>query len=155
MPRSVWKGPFVDGYLLKKAGAVRDSRIGFLGHTYPGMLDMYSDFTMVTAQTGAHIELLEMCDLDKCVRSAGDAEVRRKLAETRETFTLESCGEDDLNWAARVAASESISGCSRPLGAGCAWGSPSKTPSTLGSKTRTAHRSSLSLATCVPQAHTG
>ena len=28
MTRSVWKGPFVDGYLLKKAEAVRDS-----GHT--------------------------------------------------------------------------------------------------------------------------
>jgi len=25
MPRSVWKGPFVDGYLLKKAEAVRES----------------------------------------------------------------------------------------------------------------------------------
>jgi small subunit ribosomal protein S19 len=25
MPRSVWKGPFVDGYLLKKADAVRSS----------------------------------------------------------------------------------------------------------------------------------
>ena len=25
MPRSVWKGPFVDGYLLKKAQAVRES----------------------------------------------------------------------------------------------------------------------------------
>ena len=25
MPRSVWKGPFVDGYLLKKAGAARES----------------------------------------------------------------------------------------------------------------------------------
>ena len=25
MVRSVWKGPFVDGYLLKKAGAVRES----------------------------------------------------------------------------------------------------------------------------------
>ena len=25
---------------------VNRSRIGFLGHTYPGMLDMYSDFTM-------------------------------------------------------------------------------------------------------------
>ena len=24
MPRSVWKGPFVDGYLLKKAAAVRE-----------------------------------------------------------------------------------------------------------------------------------
>lgn len=26
MPRSVWKGPFVDGYLLKKAEAVGDSK---------------------------------------------------------------------------------------------------------------------------------
>jgi len=25
VPRSVWKGPFVDGYLLKKAEAARDS----------------------------------------------------------------------------------------------------------------------------------
>jgi small subunit ribosomal protein S19 len=25
MPRSVWKGPFVDGYLLKKAEKARDS----------------------------------------------------------------------------------------------------------------------------------
>lgn len=25
MPRSVWKGPFVDGYLLKKAAVARDS----------------------------------------------------------------------------------------------------------------------------------
>lgn len=25
MPRSVWKGPFVDGYLLKKAETARDS----------------------------------------------------------------------------------------------------------------------------------
>ena len=25
MPRSVWKGPFVDGYMLKKAEAVRES----------------------------------------------------------------------------------------------------------------------------------
>lgn len=25
MPRSTWKGPFVDGYLLKKAAAAKDS----------------------------------------------------------------------------------------------------------------------------------
>ena len=25
MPRSVWKGPFVDGYLLKKADTARDA----------------------------------------------------------------------------------------------------------------------------------
>jgi L-arabinose isomerase len=49
------------------AGVVRNlrkARMGFLGHTYPGMLDMYSDFTQHQAQLGTHIEVLEMCDLD-------------------------------------------------------------------------------------------
>jgi L-arabinose isomerase len=86
------------------ASALRASRIGFLGHTYPGMLDMYSDFTMVSAQTGAHIEALEMCDLAKCVDEATDEEVRAVLARTRDTFTLENCSDDDLEWAAKVAA---------------------------------------------------
>jgi L-arabinose isomerase len=86
------------------ANALRASRIGFLGHTYPGMLDMYSDFTMVSAQTGAHIEVLEMCDLDKCVSSATDAEAGEKLRVARDVFTLENCSEGDLAWAAKVAA---------------------------------------------------
>src|SRR3954453_5718625 len=38
---------------VRAAAVARDlrrSRIGFLGHTYPGMLDMYTDFTAVHAQ---------------------------------------------------------------------------------------------------------
>lgn len=55
-------------------------RFGFLGNTYNGMLDMYSDFTMVQAQTGAHIEILEMCDLDRMLRQVTEDEVeKRKL----------------------------------------------------------------------------
>src|SRR5207245_1072096 len=84
--------------------ALRTSRIGVLGHTYPGMLDMYTDPTMVTAQTGAHIEILEMCDLDRCVSAAGDGEVAAKLAIAREIFTLENVDAGQLEWAARVAA---------------------------------------------------
>jgi L-arabinose isomerase len=86
------------------ARALRGSRIGFLGHTYPGMLDMYSDFTMVSAQTGAHIEVLEMCDLDQAVERATTAEVEAKLEAARDTFELENVDEEDLAWAARVAA---------------------------------------------------
>jgi L-arabinose isomerase len=86
------------------ARALRNSRIGFLGHTYPGMLDMYSDFTMVTAQTGAHIEVLEMCDLDKCVQAVSEAEVSRKIDVTKEIFVLENAPDEDVLWAARVAA---------------------------------------------------
>ena len=85
------------------ANALRSSRIGFLGHTYPGMLDMYSDFTTITAQTGAHIEVLEMCDLDQCVNAVTDAELAAKLAVTRQIFTLENVAEEDLHWGAQVA----------------------------------------------------
>jgi L-arabinose isomerase len=84
--------------------ALRTSRIGFLGHTYPGMLDMYSDFTMVSAQTGAHVEVLEMCDLDQAVDQATGAEGEAKLETARATFELENVNPDDLAWAARVAA---------------------------------------------------
>ncbi len=84
--------------------ALRQSRIGFLGHTYPGMLDMYSDFTMVHAQLSTHIEILEMCDLAKRVPPPEDSLVAMKLDETRQTFeVVESVQESDLNWAARVA----------------------------------------------------
>lgn len=84
--------------------ALRTARLGFLGHTYPGMLDMYSDFTMISAQTGAHVEVLEMCDLDRCLRESPAREAEDILRMTRETFDLENCSEEDLQWAARVAA---------------------------------------------------
>ena len=84
--------------------ALRHSRIGFLGHTYPGMLDMYSDFTMVHSQLGSHVEILEMCDLAGRVPAPEDQLVIRKLEETRQTFELaESVQETDLTWAAQVA----------------------------------------------------
>jgi L-arabinose isomerase len=58
---------------------------------------------MITAQTGAHIEVLEMCDLDQCVNAVTDAELAAKLAVTREIFTLENVAEEDLHWGAQVA----------------------------------------------------
>jgi L-arabinose isomerase len=66
----------------RAARAIRDARIGFLGHTYPGMLDLYSDFTAVHAQLGAHVEVLEMDDLARCVAAAAPAEVEARLRET-------------------------------------------------------------------------
>lgn len=84
--------------------ALHSARIGFLGHTYPGMLDMYSDFTMVSGQTGAHIEVLEMDDLEKRVPDDADPCVTAKLAEARALFEIaEGVVESDLRWAARVA----------------------------------------------------
>jgi L-arabinose isomerase len=92
--------------------SLRTARIGFLGHTYPGMLDLYSDFTQVHAQTGAHVEVLEIDDLVERVESAKVAEVERKGEEIRETFDLADAGVDPIaaditpeifDWSARVA----------------------------------------------------
>jgi L-arabinose isomerase len=100
---------------LDAARAVHDlrgARIGFLGHTYPGMLDMYSDFTQVHAQTGAHVEVLEIDDLVARVESADAAAVERKQEEIREVFDLADAGTDPIaaeitpeafDWSARVA----------------------------------------------------
>ncbi|MBI4891951.1 MAG: L-fucose/L-arabinose isomerase family protein [Acidobacteria bacterium] len=86
------------------ARALRKSRIGFLGHTYPGMLDMYTDFTAVHAQLGAHVEVLEMCDLSKRVPAAAESVVAAKLEEARAAFTIDkSVVAEDLEWAGRVA----------------------------------------------------
>jgi L-arabinose isomerase len=92
--------------------ALRGARLGFLGHTYPGMLDMYSDFTQVHAQIGAHVEVLEIDDLVARVDSADAAAVDRKGAEIRSTFDLADAGVDPISdevtaevfdWSARVA----------------------------------------------------
>lgn len=89
------------------------ARFGFLGHTYPGMLDMYSDFTMHHGQLGAHIELLEMDDLHKRVEAVQERAVEAKVEEIRRVFDIAEKGRDRismpvtdtaLRWSARVAA---------------------------------------------------
>jgi L-arabinose isomerase len=92
--------------------SLRSARLGVLGHTYPGMLDMYSDFTQVHAQTGAHVEVLEIDDLVARVEDADDGAVARKGEEIRGTFELADAGVDPVaaditpeifDWSARVA----------------------------------------------------
>ena len=99
-----------------KAAAVKkglaNGRIGFLGHTYPGMLDMYSDFTMAHAHLGLHVEILEMDDLQQRVSDITDSQVATKVTEIQDVFEIVPPGQDrismavtdeGLSWSARVA----------------------------------------------------
>ena len=90
---------------------LRSARLGFLGHNYPGMLDMYSDFAQVHAQLGAHVEVLEIDDLVQRVESATEAEIDHKGEEIRAMFDLADPGDDPIagaitpesfEWSARV-----------------------------------------------------
>jgi len=97
-----------------RRGAVRSlrtSRIGFLGTRIPECSTCTRNFTQVHAQTGAHVEVLEIDDLVERVESLP----RRGLAqgdEIRATFDLADVGADPIadtitpevfEWSARVA----------------------------------------------------
>ncbi len=94
------------------AREVHEARFGFLGHTYPGMLDLYSDFTAVQGQLHSHVELLEIDDLVARVQDATDNEIDSKIEEIESTFAIAEASQDpiaaplepeDMRWSARVA----------------------------------------------------
>lgn len=90
------------------------SRIGFLGHTYPGMLDMHSDCTQVTGHLGAHVEILEMDDLQTRVDAVAQKEIDAVRTRAEAMFEISGDSPSDplaktpdpeaLDWACRVAA---------------------------------------------------
>jgi L-arabinose isomerase len=84
-------------------GALRHGRHGLLGHLYPGMLDVSTDLTLVPAQLGGHVEVLEIDDLRVRVAEVSDGQVAERVALARELFTVDdSVVEEDLAWGARV-----------------------------------------------------
>jgi len=70
--------------------AMRNNRLGILGHYYGGMLDVYTDVTKQSAVFGTHIEILEMCELKKYRDETTDAEVQAKIQEFNRTFDVAS-----------------------------------------------------------------
>ncbi|KAB2352476.1 L-fucose/L-arabinose isomerase family protein [Actinomadura rudentiformis] len=84
-------------------GALRHGRHGLMGHLYPGMLDVSTDLTLVSANFGGHVEVLEFDDLRVRVEKVTDSEVKAKKDQTTEIFELaDSVNDDDLTWAAKV-----------------------------------------------------
>lgn len=93
---------------------LQQGRMGLLGHTYPGMLDLNSDQTMITAQTGMHVEVLEMCDLARLASGVTDRDSQAKSTQMKQMFVISEDSPSDplartptpaqLDQACRVAA---------------------------------------------------
>lgn len=86
------------------------AKFGYLGHTYDGMYDMNTDPTAFSATFGAHVKMLEMCELAEYVNGASDAEVKARVEEIKTVFDIREPSNDpltdyvkdeDLMWAAR------------------------------------------------------
>lgn len=98
---------------VKVVGAMRDNRLGVLGHYYGGMLDVYTDVTQQLAAFGGHVEIVEMCELAEIRRSVTDTEVEAKIAEFEATFAVSpECDRDEIVRAAKTSvALDTLVGC--------------------------------------------
>ena len=85
---------------------------GYLGHTYEGMYDMHTDPTAFTRTFGAHVKMLEMCELWDLSKSATKEEIDRQIDEITETFEIcdpsidpltDFVKKEDLEYSARQA----------------------------------------------------
>jgi len=85
------------------AGAMRENRLGVLGHYYGGMLDVYTDLTKQSASFGNHIELVEMCELSRHREESSEEEVNQKIEEFHQTFeVVDECESEEIERAART-----------------------------------------------------
>ena len=86
------------------AEAMRNNRLGILGHYYGGMLDVYTDLTKQSSVFGTHIEMLEMCELKKYRDEASNDEVQLKIQEFADAFDVApECETSEIDRAARTA----------------------------------------------------
>jgi len=85
------------------AAAIRNNRLGVLGHYYGGMLDVYTDLTKQSAVFGTHIEMLEMCELKKYRDEVTVAEALVKIQEFNAAFDVTpECEPAEIERAART-----------------------------------------------------
>jgi L-arabinose isomerase len=88
----------------KAAKSVRFGRFGVLGHTYPGMLDLATDFEQVSSTLGTHIEVLEIEDVRDRADAAAETDVDAMIDVLRTSFAgVEHVSDAGLRESARIA----------------------------------------------------
>jgi L-arabinose isomerase len=92
--------------------AFKYATLGYLGHTYEGMYDMHTDPNAIAGALGAHVKMLEMCELVKLTDTVSEDEIAEKIGRIRDTFEICAPSHDpitdyvqdaDLEISARVA----------------------------------------------------
>lgn len=87
----------------KVANVLAHNRMGVMGHYYGGMLDIYSDLTLLVAKLGGHIEMLEVDELSAMRREVTKEEIDQRIALFHQEFDIQKeCAEEDLKDAAKT-----------------------------------------------------
>jgi len=99
-----WKEIYEWVQAILVAQQMRNNRMGFLGHYYCGMLDVYSDITLQSGLFGTHIQQLEMCDLKTLHDKVTVFEMQEKRKVIDASFDVSiDCTNEELERAAKTA----------------------------------------------------
>lgn len=83
--------------------ALRNNRMGLLGHYYGGMLDVYTDLTLQSATFGTYFEMLEMCELKKYRDEVSALDIQSKVQEFKAAFDVsDECEQVEIERAAQT-----------------------------------------------------
>jgi len=95
----------IDGWVeaARVVAAMNGNRLGLMGHTYGGMLDIQSDATLQCVAFGTHIEHVEVDELTALRRGVSAAAITARLADFQREFDVQpDCPAGDLAEAART-----------------------------------------------------
>jgi L-arabinose isomerase len=83
--------------------AMASSRLGLMGHTYSGMLDIMTDVTLVSIAFGTHVEIVEVDELSALGAEVKDEEIAQRVSQFQLSFDVQpDCPEAELRRAART-----------------------------------------------------
>jgi len=81
---------------------MKSTRVGVMGHYYNGMLDVYSDITMLASTFGSHFELIEFGVLKSLRDKVSASEMSLMIEQFNVWFNVsEECSSDDIEQAAQ------------------------------------------------------
>lgn len=79
------------------------NRLGLMGHYYGGMLDIYSDTTLLCGTFGGHLEIVEVDELAALRRDVTTREIKERVACFHEVFDVQNdCSRTELVRAAKT-----------------------------------------------------
>lgn len=99
----VWQEIFDWLEAVRVYGRLKDCRIGILGHYYNGMLDVYTDVSLLSMVFGMHFQYLEMCELKALRDAVSESDISFKTDQFQREFEVsDECETDEIQRAART-----------------------------------------------------
>jgi L-arabinose isomerase len=85
------------------ANKLAHNRLGCMGHYYGGMLDVYTDFTLMISTLGSYFEMIEVDELSSLRKKVTQKDIVDRIKLFYKEFDIDKdCSDEDIKEAART-----------------------------------------------------